>query len=121
MPLKKSPNTDDVALGAAIRQRRMLLSISQETLADKVGVTFQQVQKYEKGANRVSWSRLLQIAKALGCSVPELMNLTDTEKNDLAGVIDADTLFVVRSMQATSPERRGTIRRVVTALVEGQG
>lgn len=119
MAITKSANADDVALGAAIRQRRMLLSLSQETLAEQIGVTFQQVQKYEKGANRVSWSRLLQIAEALKCSIPELMNLTDTDKNDLAGVIDADTLSVVRSMQATSPEKRATIRRVVAALVEG--
>lgn len=119
MAITKSANADDVALGAAIRQRRMLLCLSQETLAEQIGVTFQQVQKYEKGANRVSWSRLVQIASALECSVPQLMNLTDADKNDLAGIIDQDTLLVARSMLATSPEKRAAIRRVVAALVEG--
>ncbi|WP_053239696.1 helix-turn-helix domain-containing protein [Pleomorphomonas koreensis] len=118
MALIKTPNPDDVALGAAIRQRRMLLGISQEKLADQLGITFQQVQKYEKGANRVSWSRLVQVSKALNCSIPELMGLA-AEDNSLAGVVDADTLSVVRTMQATSPEKRVTIRRIVFNLVEG--
>lgn len=117
-PIKK-PNPDDVALGAAIRQRRMLLGISQEKLADQLDVTFQQVQKYEKGANRVSWSRLVQIAKALDCSIAGLMRLAEPEDNEIAGIIDGETLSVVRSMQATSPEKRTAIRRVVVALVEG--
>ena len=117
-PIKK-PNPDDVALGAAIRQRRMLLAISQEKLADELGITFQQVQKYEKGANRVSWSRLVQIAKALNCSIAGLMSLAEPEDNEIAGIIDGETLSVVRSMQATSPAKRATIRRVVVALVEG--
>ena len=117
-PMKK-PNPDDVALGAAIRQRRMLLAISQEKLADELGITFQQVQKYEKGTNRVSWSRLVQIAKALNCSIAGLMNLAEPAANELAGVIDPETLFVVRTMQGTSPEKRALIRRVILALVEG--
>ena len=55
----------DVALGARIRRFRKARRISQEQLADAVGVTFQQIQKYERGANRVSFSRLAQIAAAL--------------------------------------------------------
>lgn len=58
-------NTIDVLVGKRIRMRRLELSMSQDQLAVKVGVTFQQVQKYEKGANRVSCSRLTQIASAL--------------------------------------------------------
>ena len=119
MALMKKPSPDDVALGAAIRQRRMLLAVSQEKLADGLGITFQQIQKYEKGTNRVSWSRLVQIAKALNCSIAGLMSLAEPEANELAGIVDAETLFVVRTMQATSPERRALIRRVVLALVEG--
>ncbi|MBS1164231.1 MAG: transcriptional regulator, family [Proteobacteria bacterium] len=117
-PMKK-PNTDDIALGAAIRQRRLLLAISQEKLADGLGITFQQIQKYEKGTNRVSWSRLVQIAKALNCSIAGLMTLAEPKENELAGVIDPETLFVVRTMQGTSPEKRALIRRVILALVEG--
>jgi transcriptional regulator with XRE-family HTH domain len=118
MAPKKTPSPDDVALGIAIRQRRMLLGISQEKLAAAVGLTFQQIQKYEKGTNRVSWGRLRQITAALECSVPVLMDLADPDKNELAGVMDADILFVVKSLQATSPEKRASVRRVVSALVE---
>lgn len=56
---------EDKQVGERIRTRRMLLNMSQTELADQIGITFQQVQKYEKGANRVSASRLLDIAKVL--------------------------------------------------------
>lgn len=115
----RTPNPDDVALGAAIRQRRMIAGISQEKLGDAIGVTFQQIQKYEKGTNRVSWSRLVQIAKALGCSIVSLTNLADPAENEIAGVVDLETLSVMRVMLATSPEKRATIRRTVFAFVEG--
>jgi transcriptional regulator with XRE-family HTH domain len=63
-PVRK-PNDVDAHVGARLRQRRMLLGISQEQLADMLGLTFQQVQKYERGTNRVSASRLFQLARAL--------------------------------------------------------
>jgi transcriptional regulator with XRE-family HTH domain len=58
-------NSIDVLVGKRIRLRRLELSISQSQLAEEVGLTFQQIQKYEKGTNRVSGSRLVQIASAL--------------------------------------------------------
>lgn len=61
----KAPNTIDVEVGARIRLKRKLIGMSQQSLAGKLGVTFQQVQKYEKGTNRVGASRLSQIATAL--------------------------------------------------------
>ena len=67
----------DVALGAAVRIRRRSLGISQETLAEQCGVSFQQIQKYENGANRISFSRLVQIARALDCRVVDLMDVLD--------------------------------------------
>ena len=66
MALPKEAQLIDVEVGARIRQRRKLLGLSQAALADQIGVTFQQVQKYEKGANRVGSSRLHQIAGVLG-------------------------------------------------------
>src|SRR4029453_5754239 len=56
------PNPIDVHVGGRIRLQRILLGISQMALAEAIGLTFQQVQKYEKGANRVSSSRLLDMA-----------------------------------------------------------
>lgn len=62
----------DRALGHAIRLRRHSLNLSQEQLACACGISFQQIQKYENGGNRVSFSRLVQIARALNCRVSDL-------------------------------------------------
>ena len=67
----------DRALGNAIRLRRRSLNVTQEQLATACGVSFQQVQKYESGANRVSFSRLVQIARALECRVTDLTSALD--------------------------------------------
>ena len=65
---KKAPNPIDKHVGSRVRMRRMMIGMSQEKLGEKLGITFQQIQKYEKGTNRVGASRLQQIATAL--SVP---------------------------------------------------
>ena len=62
---KKTPNPIDKHVGSRVRMRRMMLSMSQEKLGDALGLTFQQVQKYEKGTNRIGASRLQQIAGIL--------------------------------------------------------
>jgi transcriptional regulator with XRE-family HTH domain len=65
----KSPNPVDRHVGSRVRMRRMMVGMSQEKLGDRLGLTFQQVQKYEKGTNRVSASRLQQISTILGVPV----------------------------------------------------
>lgn len=70
MASKGFPNPIDVHVGARIRLRRTLLGMSQEGLADAIGLSFQQVQKYEKGANRVSSSRLFDLAHILDVQLP---------------------------------------------------
>jgi transcriptional regulator with XRE-family HTH domain len=65
----KSPNPVDAHVGRRIRMRRMILNLSQTDLGEKSGITFQQIQKYEKGANRVSASRLQEFAKMLDVPV----------------------------------------------------
>jgi transcriptional regulator with XRE-family HTH domain len=67
----------DRALGDAIRLRRRSLNLTQEQLAAACGISFQQIQKYENGGNRVSFSRLVQIARALDCRVTDLTNVLD--------------------------------------------
>lgn len=62
---KKTPNPIDKHAGSRVRMRRMMLSMSQEKLGDALGLTFQQVQKYEKGTNRIGASRLQQISNIL--------------------------------------------------------
>src|SRR3954468_2212863 len=66
---ERLPNPVDLHVGARIRMRRKILGVSQERLADDLGLTFQQVQKYERGANRVSASKLYEIARSLKTSI----------------------------------------------------
>ena len=69
-PKTKVQNPIDAQVGSRLRMRRMMLGMSQEKLGEAFGLTFQQVQKYEKGANRMGASRLQQAAQILGVSVP---------------------------------------------------
>src|ERR1700757_1188191 len=62
---KKAPNPIDKHVGSRVRMRRMMLGMSQEKLGDALALTFQQVQKYEKGTNRIGASRLQQISHIL--------------------------------------------------------
>jgi len=76
------PDPVDIHVGARVRTRRLLIGMNQETLARSLGLTFQQVQKYEGGANRVSASRLSQIAEIL--SVPIAYFFTDLDPDGAA-------------------------------------
>ena len=66
----KRPNPTDIYVGSRIRMRRKMLGLSQEKLGEKLGITFQQIQKYEKGTNRVGASRLQAMSDALKCRSP---------------------------------------------------
>lgn len=96
MPSTKSPNPIDVHVGQRIRQRRMMLKMSQGKLGDCLGITFQQIQKYEKGTNRIGASRLAEIAEALKAPVslffegaPDLSDNTEcTAMTDLRTLLD---------------------------------
>ena len=66
---RKSPKAADVYVGQRIKLRRMTINMSQEALADKTDISFQQIQKYEKGTNRISASRLVEISSLLGLSL----------------------------------------------------
>jgi transcriptional regulator with XRE-family HTH domain len=66
---RRDPNYIDVHVGSRIRMRRQLINMSQERLGELLGITFQQVQKYEKGTNRISASRIFYAAKTLGVPV----------------------------------------------------
>jgi transcriptional regulator with XRE-family HTH domain len=66
---KKKPNPTDIYVGSRIRLRRTMLGMSQESLGEQLGITFQQIQKYEKGTNRVGASRLQAISTILNVPV----------------------------------------------------
>ena len=77
-----APNPIDVHVGSQLKHRRILLGLSQERLADELGITFQQVQKYEKGFNRIGASRLWDLSQVLGVSVSYFYeNLDENTRN----------------------------------------
>lgn len=95
---KKKANPVDAHIGARVRMRRMLLSMSQEKLGDALSLTFQQVQKYEKGTNRIGGSRMQQIATVLKCDVAYFYEgapgATRPDGTPIAAVDDAITKFM---------------------------
>lgn len=117
----------DVALGAAVRIRRRSIGMSQEALAEQCIVSFQQIQKYENGANRISFSRLVQIARALRCKVVDLLDVLDTPNHE--GGADLDLLSRMRTPGALelltayehlSPEGRATLINFLRAVTSGR-
>jgi transcriptional regulator with XRE-family HTH domain len=81
MAANDAPDPIDIEVGARIRVRRKYLSLSQSALADALGLTFQQVQKYERGANRVSASMLVKIATKLETTVGALVGENDADRH----------------------------------------
>lgn len=108
------PHPVDVHVGKRIRHRRWLVGMTQQQLAERVGIKFQQIQKYETGANRVSASRLWDIADALDVQISfffegldsEAETKSDTEKlpADLMG--DKEALDLVRSYYSIPENQR---------------
>lgn len=127
VPEARTPNVVDLHVGGRVRMRRKMLGISQETLADALKLTFQQVQKYERGANRVSASKLYEIAKTLQVPVSYFFDgLADPMTNDVDEVGAAAERVVTEFLN--TPEGlelaevfpkigRGRVRRQVLDLV----
>ena len=99
---KKAPNPTDKHVGARVRMRRMMLSMSQEKLGDALGLTFQQVQKYEKGTNRVGASRIQQIAEILQVPVSFLFEGGPTGTVKADGSTEAASPSFVSDFLATT-------------------
>ncbi|MEH0194534.1 helix-turn-helix transcriptional regulator [Caulobacter sp. CCNWLY153] len=120
----RNPNPVDIHVGGQIRLRRKILGMSQEQLADALGLTFQQVQKYERGANRVSASKLYATAKILGVTVQSFFDgLAEYETNDeidnpivhLAGVNGG--VEIAEAFQAVDNQGRAAILQMSRALL----
>lgn len=82
----KVPNPIDAYVGSRVRTRRLMLGMSQERLAEQIGVTFQQVQKYEKGTNRIGASRLQAIANVLAVPVAFFFQQDNTQPLNTDGL-----------------------------------
>ena len=102
MMAKKAPNPTDKHVGARVRMRRMMLAMSQEKLGDALDLTFQQVQKYEKGANRIGASRLQQIASILQVPVSFFFEGAPSVPGHHGGGAEAPSPAYVSDFLATS-------------------
>lgn len=107
----KSPNVIDKYVGLRVRGRRKELKLSQEVLAERLGLTFQQIQKYERGANRISAGRLHELARALDASIMYfyrgveevtggLASGVAEEADDFAAPIDEDAVALVSAFHS---------------------
>jgi transcriptional regulator with XRE-family HTH domain len=99
---KKAPNPVDRHVGARLRMRRMMLPISQEKLGEALGLTFQQIQKYEKGANRIGASRLQQISQILQVPVSFFFEGAPNVNARSHGAQDAPSPAYISDFLATS-------------------
>jgi transcriptional regulator with XRE-family HTH domain len=127
---KKAPNPIDKHVGSRVRMRRMMLSMSQEKLGDALGLTFQQVQKYEKGTNRIGASRVQAISNILQVPVSFFFEGAPKLPGDTsAGFQQAPSPAYVSDFLATSDGlsltkafmriKNSKLRRRIVELVEG--
>jgi transcriptional regulator with XRE-family HTH domain len=115
LPPIHSPDPIDAEVGARIRLRRRSLKMSQTRLATAVGLSFQQVQKYELGRNRVSASMLVRIARALGVTVSELLGEASLPDDALVRLLD--TPGARELLTAFAATGNGELRRQLLVLV----
>ncbi|QFU14930.1 helix-turn-helix domain-containing protein [Microvirga thermotolerans] len=131
--MKKSTGSIDKEIGSRVRMRRISVGMSQEKLGDLLGLTFQQVQKYEKGTNRISASRLVDIAKILGVDIHFFFNGIQSGKEGsgfaeesspyISDVMSTpEGLQLVRTFTAIkNPRVRKSIVQLVSALAAQEG
>ena len=127
--MSKSPDPIDVHVGSRLRLRRMLLGVSQEALASRLGLTFQQIQKYEKGQNRIGASRLWRIAQALDAPIayffegledaPSDAALADPKPRDFVSSPEGLSLNLAFSRIEDRPTRRRVVDLVQALAGEG--
>ncbi|MFC4352772.1 helix-turn-helix domain-containing protein [Fodinicurvata halophila] len=110
----------DIHIGHRLRERRVALGLSQSELADKLGVSFQQVQKYESGANRISGSRLWDISTALETPVSYFFEGLDSEGfGSDETPLDRQTLELARAVGSIEDENvRSQIVKLVKAFAK---
>jgi transcriptional regulator with XRE-family HTH domain len=118
----KSPQAVDLIVGRNIRLHRLSKGISQTDLASKIGVTFQQVQKYEKGANRVGASRLSRIAQVLQIPVAALFDggpgAGTEDRSDESPLALLSEPQALRLVKAFSKVEDSEVRRSMVSLLE---
>jgi transcriptional regulator with XRE-family HTH domain len=118
--MSKRPDSIDKLISRNIRIQRLAKGMTQTELAQKLGITFQQVQKYEKGVNRVGCGRLFQIARALGLHVMDFFDGSDTGKptngRNVRDLLSEPQAFQLAEAFSAIGDRR--LRRSVVDLVK---
>lgn len=129
-PETKRPNPIDIHVGGRVRLRRMMLGMSQERLGKECGITFQQIQKYEKGTNRIGASRLQQIGRFLTVPVEFFFEDApggDGNPTDGAGASPNVVLDFLKTNEGIKVARGfvrvkdATMRRAIIRLIEAAG
>jgi len=121
----KGPHYVDLHVGASVRARRRALGLSQEKLAEHIGLTFQQLQKYEKGANRISASKLYQISLALKLPIERLFDGLDEGDMQPASAAERGVQDFMQTREGLQIAREfpaignAAIRRRLVDLVRG--
>ena len=119
------PHPVDIGVGTRVRSRRILMGMSQERLADQLGVTFQQVQKYEKGSNRISASRLADISEILDVSPGYFFEeVTGAKPSSRSRPASADPLNKRETLELVRAYYRianPNLRREITSLIRSLG
>jgi transcriptional regulator with XRE-family HTH domain len=124
---RRDPNYIDAHVGQRIRMRRQVINMSQERLGELLGITFQQVQKYEKGANRISASRMFYTAKKLGVPVqfffeglpglenPDTLREGGPADDFLSALMTPDGIQLAKSFRAAESAEK---RKLIVALAK---
>ncbi len=102
MATKKQPNPIDIHVGSRVRLRRIMVGMSQEKLGEQLGITFQQIQKYEKGTNRIGASRLQHIARVLTVPVAFFFEDAPGAQPDQEGLAEENAASYVVDFLSTS-------------------
>ena len=114
----RSAGNVDIEMGRRIRLRRVEIGLSQSELGEKLGVSFQQVQKYEKGVNRVGASRLQQIAEALGVDLTFFYEGNSKAEREVDSLLFLDSSFSLRLLRAYTAVENQAVQRQFVSLVE---
>jgi transcriptional regulator with XRE-family HTH domain len=127
--LPKKPSFIDIAVGRNVRIWRMAKGLSQAQLADRLGVTFQQIQKYEVGANRLGTGRLVRLAAILGIPIAALFDGaegTDPSRSLLALIADKRAFRLAHAFAAVEDSRLrlslvNLVEKIATAVPQPRG
>lgn len=132
--MSDQPHPVDVHVGKRLRMRRTIVGMSQEALGNAIGITFQQIQKYERGTNRMGSSRLYEFSKILGVkvdyffegysptdeAVPGGMSESDMPAFEHEQLTSRETLEMMRTYyKITSPKLRKSLYELMRAMAEG--